>query len=54
MALRTNRRNWRSIGKADIVIDGRSGAQDSDALLRTAWTDTHPVTPAVGHGPERT
>ncbi|MFI7501799.1 DsbA family protein [Streptomyces sp. NPDC049687] len=41
-------------GAPFIVIDGRygvPGAQDSDTLLdllRTAWTDTHPVTPAAG------
>ncbi|MYT99972.1 MULTISPECIES: DsbA family oxidoreductase [unclassified Streptomyces] len=39
-------------GAPFIVIDGRygvPGAQDSDTmldLLRTAWTDTHPVIPA--------
>ena len=44
-------------GAPFIVLDGRygvPGAQDSDTLLdllRTAWTDTHPVTPAVGDAP---
>ncbi|MEU0213074.1 DsbA family oxidoreductase [Streptomyces canus] len=44
-------------GAPFIVIDGRygvPGAQDSDTLLdllRTAWTDTHPVTPAAGDAP---
>ncbi len=44
-------------GAPFIVIDGRygvSGAQDSDTLLdllRTAWTGTHPVTPAAGDAP---
>lgn len=44
-------------GAPFIVIDGRygvPGAQDSDTLLdllRTAWTDTHPVTPATGDAP---
>ncbi|MEU1192442.1 DsbA family oxidoreductase [Streptomyces sp. NPDC005859] len=44
-------------GAPFIVIDGRygvPGAQDSETLLdllRTAWADAHPVTPAVGHAP---
>ncbi|MGW7658455.1 DsbA family oxidoreductase, partial [Streptomyces tendae] len=44
-------------GAPFIVIDGRygvPGAQDSDTLLdllRTAWDDTHPLTPAGGGAP---
>ena len=44
-------------GAPFIIIDGRygvPGAQDSDILLdllRTAWADTHPFTPAGGDAP---
>ncbi|WP_189278518.1 DsbA family oxidoreductase [Kitasatospora griseola] len=43
-------------GAPFIVVDGRygvPGARDSDALLdllRTAWDDTHPLTPVAGGG----